>query len=380
MGVLGVSLWGLWVPMGVLGVSYGVHGSQWGSLGRPWVPTRVSGGPWGVPRVLVALEAALALEEEDGDVPAPLLVEHLVDTRRKQKLLLAQLRVLQLLLGLVENPGPPLAPPGLPEAVSEARGRWQELKSGYGGAVAALGGALPPALAQIETGQRLLQRLRGALRGAQKRQKELEVKLKEARGRRDQLQQRLEQRRRERLGQQGALRHQQRAAQRAEAGCRLYQVLAGVRVLLPPPGRPELELELGPPPGLPDSLPSLRLCRSPGGGFDIQGPSLPLPPPLGPGLVELQERCWEGRPLWAEVEQLQRRFALDWEPSLRCLRVLGGSGTLWMLELEPGYPQRGGVRVLPPLGVAPPSPPPSACPTLTQWLELLVRPPQNPPK
>ncbi|KAM4637241.1 outer kinetochore KNL1 complex subunit ZWINT [Amazona ochrocephala] len=319
---------------------------------------------------LVALEAALALEEEDGDVPVPVLVEHLMDTRRKQKLLLAQLRVLQLLLGLVER-----------EAVSEARGRWQQLKSEYGGAVAALGGALPPALAQIEKGQQLLQRLRGALGGAHKRQKkELQAKVQEARGRWEQLQQRLEQRRQERLSQQGALRRQQWAAQRAEAGCRLYQVLAGVRVLLPPPGGLEPELELEPPPGSPDSLPSLRLRCSPRGGVHVLDPPFPLPPPLGPGLLELQEHCWEGCSLWAEMEQLQRRFALDWDPSLRCLRVLGASGTLWMLELEPGYPQGGGLRVLPPPGVAPPSPPPSACPTLTQWLELLVRPPQMPPK
>ncbi|KAM9510734.1 outer kinetochore KNL1 complex subunit ZWINT [Guaruba guarouba] len=330
---------------------------------------------------LVALEAALALEEEDGDVPVPVLVEHLMDTRRKQKLLLAQLRVLQLLLGLVENPRPPQAPPGLREAVSEARGRWQELKSGYGGAVAALGGALPPALAQIEKGQRLLQQLRGALGGARKRQKkELQAKLQEARGRREQLQQRLEQRRQERLSQQGALRRQRWAAQRAEAGCRLYQVLAGVRVLLPPPGGSEPELELGPPLGPPDSLPSLRLRCSPRGGVHVLDPPFPLPPPLGPGLLELQERCWEGCSLWAEMEKLQQRFALDWDPSLRRLRVLGASGTLWVLELEPGYPRGGGVCVLPPPGVPPPSPPPSTCPTLTQWLELLVRPPQMAPK
>ncbi|XP_061299548.1 ZW10 interactor isoform X2 [Pezoporus flaviventris] len=323
--------------------------------------------------VLVALEAALALEEEDSDVPVPVLVEHLMDTRRKQKLLLAQLRVLQLLLGLVESPAPPLPPPGLREAVSEARGRWQELKRGYGGAVEALGGALPSALAQLEKGQRLLQRLRGALEGARERQKkELQAKLQEARGRQEQLQQRLEQRRQERLSQQEALQQQRWAAQRAEAGCRLYQVFSGVRVLLPPPaGGPELELELGPPPGSPDSLPSLRLRCSPQGEIHVVDPPFPLPPTLGPGLLELQERCWEGGSLWAEVEQLQHRFALDWDPSLRRLRVLGASGTLWMLELEPGYPQGGAVRVLPPPGVAPPSPPPFACPTLTQWLELL---------
>lgn len=77
------------VPTGVsgsprvsLGGSPGPHACPWGRgrpYGCPWdagvvFPTRV---PF-LPRTLVALEAALALEEEDGDIPARVLVEHLV--------------------------------------------------------------------------------------------------------------------------------------------------------------------------------------------------------------------------------------------------------------------------------------------------------------
>ncbi|XP_074427784.1 outer kinetochore KNL1 complex subunit ZWINT [Larus michahellis] len=105
--------------------------------------------------VLAALEAAVALEEEDGDVPAPVLVEHLVDTRRKQKLLLTQLRVLRRLLGLIQNPGPPPDPPDLGRAGAQARSRWRGLKSGYGGALGALGGALSPALPPLRRGRGL---------------------------------------------------------------------------------------------------------------------------------------------------------------------------------------------------------------------------------
>lgn len=64
------------------GGSPGPHACPWGRgrpYGCPWdagvvFPTRV---PF-LPRTLVALEAALALEEEDGDIPARVLVEHLV--------------------------------------------------------------------------------------------------------------------------------------------------------------------------------------------------------------------------------------------------------------------------------------------------------------
>ncbi|NWR40585.1 ZWINT protein, partial [Tachuris rubrigastra] len=143
--------------------------------------------PLGVPRVLTALEAALALEEEDGDVPAPVLVEHQMNTRRKKKLLLSQLRVLKLLLGVIENPGLPLAPAGLREAVAQARSRWQELKSGYGGALGALGGAVPPTLAQLGKGQQLLQQLRGVLKARTQQQEELQVKVREATERRDEV-------------------------------------------------------------------------------------------------------------------------------------------------------------------------------------------------
>ncbi|NWT07524.1 ZWINT protein, partial [Mionectes macconnelli] len=136
---------------------------------------------------LTALEAALALEEEDGDVPAPVLVEHQVDTRRKQKLLLSQLWVLQLLLGVIENPGLPPAPAGLREAAAQARGRWQELKSGYKGVLGALGEAVPPTLAQLEKGQQLLQRLRGVLGTRTQQQEELRLKVREATERRDEV-------------------------------------------------------------------------------------------------------------------------------------------------------------------------------------------------
>ncbi|NXK90843.1 ZWINT protein, partial [Formicarius rufipectus] len=167
-----------------------------------------------VPRVLRALEAALALEEEDGDVPAPDMVEHQVDTRRKQKLLLSQLRVLRLLLGVIENPGLPPAPASLREAVAQARGRWRELKSEYGGALGALKEAVPPTLTQLGRGRQLLQRLQGVLGARTQQQEELQVKVREATKRREQLLQRVQERRQERLSRQEALRSQREAVAR----------------------------------------------------------------------------------------------------------------------------------------------------------------------
>ncbi|NXA14992.1 ZWINT protein, partial [Sapayoa aenigma] len=227
------------------------------------IPTRVC-------RVLTTLEAALALQEEDGDVPAPVLVEHQMDTRRKQKLLLSQLRVLRLLLGVIENPGLPPAPAGLREVAAQARNRWRELKSGYGGALEALEGAVPPTLAQLRRGRQLLQRLRGSLEARTWQQEELQVKVREATERREQV----------RWGGVtplwgtpapcGVLVGSPQLGVLLKASCRLYQALAGVRVLPPPPGTAELELELGPPPGpSPYSLPPLRLCRSRQGEIQV---------------------------------------------------------------------------------------------------------------
>ncbi|NXX24735.1 ZWINT protein, partial [Nicator chloris] len=227
------------------------------------VPTRV-------PRALAALEAALALEEEEGDVPTPVLVEHQMDTRRKQKLLLSQLRVLKLLLGVIENPALPPAPANLREAAAEARGRWRELKAKYEAALGALGEAVPPALAQLERGRQLLQRGKAALGARLEQQEELKVKVHEATERRDQLLRRVQERRLQRLGRQEALQGLREAAARVEASCQLYQALAGVQVLPPSPETPELELELGPPPGSPHSLPHLHLCLTPSGGVRLQ--------------------------------------------------------------------------------------------------------------
>ncbi|NXI10545.1 ZWINT protein, partial [Irena cyanogastra] len=213
----------------------------------------------GVPRALAALEAALALEEEEGDVPTRVLVEHQMDTRRKQKLLLSQLRVLKLLLGVIENPGLPPAPTNLREAAAQARGRWRELKARYGGALGALEEAVPPALAQLHQGRQLLERGRAALGARLEQQEELKVKVREATERRDQLLRRVQERRLQRLDRQAALQGLREKAARVEASCHLYQALAGVQVLPPSPGTPELELELGPPPDSLHSMPPLHL-------------------------------------------------------------------------------------------------------------------------
>lgn len=57
---------------------------------------------------------------------------------------------------------------------------------------------------------------------------------------------------------------------RVGASCHLYQALAGVQVLPPSPGTPELEVELGPPPGSSHSLPPLHLCLTHSGEVQLQ--------------------------------------------------------------------------------------------------------------
>ncbi|XP_030825851.1 trichohyalin-like [Camarhynchus parvulus] len=234
---------------------------------------------------LAALEAALELEEEEGDVPTRVLVEHQMDTRRKQKLLLSQLRVLKMLLGVIENPGQPLAPTNLREAVAQARGRWQELKVKYGEALGALEEAVPAALQQLERGQQLLQRGKAALEAQLEQQEELKQKVREATERRDQLLRRVQERRLQRLRRREDLQGLQDRVARVKASCELYQTLAGARVLPPSPGTPELELELGPPPGSSHSLPPLRLSLPPAGSSSCRNPPWGCPLPWARG-------CW----------------------------------------------------------------------------------------
>ncbi|XP_040473363.1 ZW10 interactor isoform X1 [Falco naumanni] len=156
------------------------------------------------------------------------------DTRRKQKLLLTQLRVLCQLLGVIESPGPHLAPlaPCEAGALAQARERWRELKAEC---EEVLGGALPSALTRLRKGQCLLQRLQGALEASLQQKEELKAELREALERREQLRGRVAEQRRERLSRQEALRHCQEAALRAEASCRLYQMLTGGAGGCPPP-------------------------------------------------------------------------------------------------------------------------------------------------
>ncbi|XP_040473366.1 ZW10 interactor isoform X4 [Falco naumanni] len=216
---------------------------RWRAIGGPrwqrgrkqrWWRRAGCGARGGFPRTLAALEAALALEEENSDIPARVLVEHLVDTRRKQKLLLTQLRVLCQLLGVIESPGPHLAPlaPCEAGALAQARERWRELKAEC---EEVLGGALPSALTRLRKGQCLLQRLQGALEASLQQKEELKAELREALERREQLRGRVAEQRRERLSRQEALRHCQEAALRAEASCRLYQMLTGGAGGCPPP-------------------------------------------------------------------------------------------------------------------------------------------------
>ncbi|XP_029862570.1 uncharacterized protein LOC115338226 [Aquila chrysaetos chrysaetos] len=238
------------------------------------------------------------------------------DTRRKQKLLLTQLRVLRLLLGVIENPGPPSAPPPLREAGAQARGRWRELKEGK------------------RSSRRRCVRPRGDGSSCGSGWSSGGGSSWAGRGR------------------CGARRGRSRGRVLGVASTRRCRG-SGCCPHPPPRGARRWSWSWGPPRGSPKTSQPFACAAALGGGLRFLTPPPPLPPPLGPGLLELQGRCWEGRPLWAEVEQLQRRFALDWEPELGRLRVLGGprgSEIVWTLELEAGYPRAGG-------GCSPPAPP-----------------------
>lgn len=277
----------------------------------------------------------MALPEEDGEIPARLLAEHLVGSRRRMKLLLTQLRVLRLLLGVLEAPAPPpAAPPLRPAAVAEARSRWRELKGGYGGVVGALGGAVPPTLSQLGRGRGLLRRIRRAVRPPRaalsaevQRRRSRVVALRE---RAAALRGQTEERRR-------ALRAHREAASRGGARCRLLQALSGLRLL------PGLEVELGPPPGASDPPPALRVRGGPDGELSVVGGPPPLPPPCARGCWSCRANCGPGGRCGAKCGHC--RAGLPWTGS-RSAAVCGFWGgvpaSFGPCSWRGGTPSRGG--------------------------------------
>ncbi|XP_026516702.1 ZW10 interactor [Terrapene carolina triunguis] len=144
--------------------------------------------------LLAQLDEALAFEgptreELEAELPAKVLVEHAVDTRKKQKWMCSQLHVVKFLLEFLDQrDSAPFDQKTTEAAVRsqmvQAKQQWKELKAGYQQRVEAIEGAVPCVLAQLEKGQHLAQRLKEALVQYEAQRHEAEKKARDARERR----------------------------------------------------------------------------------------------------------------------------------------------------------------------------------------------------
>ncbi|CAM5173736.1 unnamed protein product [Eretmochelys imbricata] len=373
--------------------------------------------------LLAQLDEALAFEgptreELEAELPAKVLVEHAVDTRKKQKWMCSQLHVVKFLLEFLDQRDSAPFDQKTTEAavrneMMQAKQQWKELKAGYQQQVVAIEGAVPRVLAQLEKGQHLAQRLKEALARYEAQRHEAEKKARGARERRQKEQEQLEERKQQ-LEEQAALLRSRVQAQRQElhrlqgelqsqecvasgwrekverssALCQLLETLQGVRVVSASADEIDVELTPGPQQTTPDPQPAtpdpqllrFTLCWAEDGSIRVQSHSPLFPPPrpcadVRGTVLELQQSYGQLAPLLAEIQALQTRFSIDWQPQEHQLRFLQPSA-IWTLAVEPGYPVWGRVRLLAVQGQCGPGDPgawkpPQETPSLRDWLEYL---------
>ncbi|XP_075774747.1 outer kinetochore KNL1 complex subunit ZWINT [Pelodiscus sinensis] len=366
--------------------------------------------------LLAQLDEVLAFEgqtreELEAELPAKVLVEHAVDTRKKQKWMCSQLHVVRFLLEFLDQMDP--APfdqktteTAIRNEMAQAKQQWKELKAGYQQRVEAIEGSVPRVLAQLEKGQHLAQRLKEALARLETQRHQAEEKARDAQERRQKEQKQLVERQQQLAEQvaelrgrveaqhqelqqlQGELQSQECVAsdwrekmERNSALCQLLETLQGIRIVSA--SGDKVELELTPVPQLltPDpQMLRVTLCWAEDGCIRVQShnPFFPSPMPCADirgTILEIQHSYGKLAQLLAEIQVLQTRFPIDWHPQERLLRFLWPSA-IWTLAVEPEYPAGGSVRLLTVQGQRGPSDPsawkpPQEAPSLCDWLEYL---------
>ncbi|XP_074873628.1 outer kinetochore KNL1 complex subunit ZWINT [Carettochelys insculpta] len=366
--------------------------------------------------LLAQLDEMLAFEgqtreELEAELPAKVLVEHAVATRKKQKLMCSQLQVVSFLQEFLDQMDPAPFDQKTTEAairseMVQAKQQWKELKAGYQQRVEAIKGSVPCVLAQLEKGQHLAQRLTEALERYEAQRHQAEKAAKDTRERLQKEQEQLEKQVAElqsRVGAQcqklhqlqGELQKQECVAtawrekvERKSALCQLLETLQGVRLVSASGDKVELELTPGPQLLVPDSqlqtpgpqLLRLTLCWAEDGSIRVQShnPLFPSPMPctdVQGTILEMQHSYSQLAQLLAEIQALQTRFPIDWHPQERQLRFLQPVA-IWTLAVEPEYPAGGSVRLLSVEGQQGPRDPaawrpPQESPSLRDWLEYL---------
>ncbi|XP_026567293.1 ZW10 interactor-like [Pseudonaja textilis] len=317
------------------------------------------------------------------ELPAQVLAEHAVNTRKTQKLMYTQLQVLKFLLDFLDSA------PRIQDAsdstvrkeMEEAKKQWKALKADYQQQVEAIKGAVPQILAKQEEVQNRARLLEEALQRYQAKKEEVEEKARNAQKRHLKEQELLRERQQEleqRVAEfQDRLQKQQKELEclkgevgEQESQARIWQEkmqrisdfrcllesLQGVKVICVSENDMEVELTPQPYPEISAGhCLKLHLHWGEDGNVTLQSgnPSFLLPEeiPLGTCstikgvLLELQHSYSQQAQLLAEIKLLQNCFAIDWQPEKRLLHYLKPSSTC-SLYVESGYPDSGQVRLL----------------------------------
>ncbi|XP_061470298.1 ZW10 interactor-like isoform X1 [Rhineura floridana] len=351
--------------------------------------------------------------EVEAQLPAQILAEHAVSTRKTHKLMYSQLQVVRFLLDFLDS-APCIqdaSESAVRQEVAEAKQQWKTLKAEYQQQVERIKEAVPQMLLKLEKARNRAQLLEEALHRYQDKKREMEEKMRNVQKRHQkeqealceqqqqleervaELQDRLQMHRLELQCLQGELEEQERQAcdwrekvQRISDFQCLLETLQGVKLISA--SESDLEVELTSHSQVVASTPhhlKLHLYWRDNGSVMLQSDSpfflLSAVLPLGTcstikGIIlELQHSYSQQAQLLAEIESLQSCFAIDWQQEKRMLSYLKPTST-WSLYLEPGYPASGGIclcSVKSQHGTVDVTSykPPQERPSLQNWLEYL---------
>ncbi|XP_062975583.1 ZW10 interactor-like isoform X2 [Elgaria multicarinata webbii] len=294
----------------------------------------------------------------EAELPAQVLAEHAVNTRKTHKLMYTQLQVVKFLLDFLDS-----APciqdasgAAVRKEMAEAKQQWKALKVEYQQQVEAIKGAVPQNREMEEKVRNAQDRCLKEQELLCERQQQLERHVTE-------LQNRVEVHHEELQRLQAELEEQERQASVwkeemqsiSDFRC-LLETLRGVKLTCATESDLEVELSSHSQPGTAASHQlKLRLHWENDGNITLQNasPFFPLPDVLPMGacstikafILELQHSYAQQAQLLAEIELLQSCFAIDWQQEKRLVSYLKPSSTC-CLYVEPGYPTSGRICLL----------------------------------
>ncbi|XP_060618708.2 ZW10 interactor [Anolis sagrei] len=368
--------------------------------------------------LLVQMKDILTSEGQDKEgaevqLPAQVLAEHAVKTRKTHKLMYTQLQVMKFLLDFLDS-GPSIqedSTAAVRKEMVEAKQQWKALKAEYEQQVELIKGAVPLLLAKLEEGEKRSQLLESALQRYQATKEEMEDKAKIARSKHQkkqealseqqqqlerrvaELQERLQKHKKELQSLQGIVDEQEgqiciwrEKLQRMLDLQSHLEILRGVKLISVSEADLEIELFSHSEPMASDSHRlKLHLHWADDGTVTLKTDSpfflVSAVLPVGTtstvrgAILELQHNFFQQAQLLSEIESLQNCFAIDWQQEKRLLHYLKPSSTC-SLHVEPGYAANGEVRLVSvknqhgPVDVTSYRPPQER-PSLTNWLVYL---------